>query len=47
MINKNLKKIFKNYKEINEIKDLNTNCRPSDLRPDIYYKITEQFEKLF
>ncbi len=47
MINKNLKKIFKNYEELNLIKDLNTKSRPSDLKPDIYYKITEQFEKLF
>ena len=44
MINKNLKKIL-NSNEINKIHDLKINSRPSDIKPDIYYKITELFEK--
>jgi len=44
MINKNLKKII-NIKNFNELSDLNVNLRPSEIRPEIYYKITELFEK--
>ena len=44
MINKNIKKIL-NKKDINEIKDLKLNIRPSEIPPDAYYKITEFFEK--
>tara|TARA_B100000941_G_scaffold32996_1_gene19685 strand:- start:5082 stop:5873 length:792 start_codon:yes stop_codon:yes gene_type:complete len=44
MINKNIKKIL-NEKEISQINDLTLNLRPSELNPDIYYKITEFFEK--
>ena len=45
MINKNIKKIF-NKDELNLIKDLNLNSRPSDLKPEKYYEITELFEKI-
>ena len=44
MINKNIKKIL-NKKEIESIIGLNLNFRPSELSPEIYYKITELFEK--
>ncbi len=44
MINKNIKKIL-TKKEINQINGLNLRLRPSQLNPDIYYKITEFFEK--
>ena len=44
MINKNIKKIL-NKKEIESIIGLNLNSRPSELSPEIYYKITELFEK--
>lgn len=44
MINKSLKKIL-NYKQIKQISNLKLELRPSDLRPEIYYKITELFEK--
>ena len=44
MVNKSLKKIL-NSDEINKILDLKMNLRPSELKPDIYYKITELFEK--
>ena len=44
MINKTIKKIL-NEKEINNIDDLKLNSRPSEVRPETYYKITELFEK--
>ena len=44
MISKNIKKIL-NKKEISQINGLILNYRPSQLSPDIYYKITEFFEK--
>ena len=44
MINKNLKKIL-NDEEINSIKDIRMNMRPSEIKPEIYYRITEIFEK--
>ena len=43
MINKNLFKIL-NLQDVNKIKMLNTNLRPSELKPEIYYKITELYE---
>ena len=44
MINKNLKKIISNH-EIKMIPSLNTKLRPAEIKPEIYYKITEFFEK--
>ncbi len=44
MINKNIKKIL-STKEISQINNLKLGFRPSQLNPDIYYKITEFFEK--
>ena len=44
MINKNLRKVLCDTK-IKKISDLKMNLRPSDLQPEIYYKITELFEK--
>ena len=44
MINKNIKKIFKNEIK-NKIKYLNLNLRPSEIEPKIYYKITKLYEK--
>ena len=43
MINKNIKKILSD-KKINEIKHLNLKKRPSEIQPEIYYKIAEFFE---
>ena len=45
MINKNLSKVLKK-KDIIKIKGLKTNLRPSEIKPDIYYKITELFEQM-
>ena len=44
MVNKNIKKLFTD-EEIKIIKDINLNNRPSEIKPEIYYKITELFEK--
>ena len=44
MINKNIKKIL-DKKEIGQVNGLKLESRPSQLNPDIYYKITEFFEK--
>ena len=45
MINKNIKKIFSS-KKIEKIPDLKLNLRPSEIKPEIYYKITELYEKM-
>jgi 16S rRNA (adenine1518-N6/adenine1519-N6)-dimethyltransferase len=44
MINKNIKKLFKIDLFKKEI-DINLSSRPSDLDPEVYYKITELYEK--
>ena len=44
MIKKNIKKIL-NESEIQKILNLNLNSRPSEIKPETYYKITELFEK--
>tara|TARA_B100001057_G_scaffold471069_1_gene533034 strand:+ start:842 stop:1627 length:786 start_codon:yes stop_codon:yes gene_type:complete len=44
MINKNITKILKSD-QIKKMKNLNLKSRPSDLKPDTYYKITELFEE--
>ncbi len=44
MINKNIIKIL-NDRQIKEILNLKMNARPSEIKPEIYYKITELYEK--
>ena len=44
MINKNIKKILKK-KQIAQIKNLKPDSRPSEIAPEIYYRITELVEK--
>ena len=44
MVNKSLRKIFTNI-EINKINQLNTNLRPSDLKPELYYLLTKIYER--
>jgi len=44
MINKNIKKLLSN-KKIKKIIKLDLKARPSDINPDIYYKITELYEE--
>ena len=44
MINKSVKKLF--YKDnVEKILDIKLNLRPSDIKPEIYYKITQLYEK--
>ena len=43
MINKNIKKLL-TVDKIKKIKDLNLNYRPSEISPEIYYKITKLFD---
>ena len=43
MVNKSLKKILTN-EEIKKISNLDLSLRPNQLKPEIYYKITEIFE---
>ena len=43
MINKNIKKLL-NKEEISEIDELKLNSRPSEIKPEVYYKITELFQ---
>jgi 16S rRNA (adenine1518-N6/adenine1519-N6)-dimethyltransferase len=45
MINKNIKKIL-NKAAIEKISELKLNQRPSEIKPEIYYKITELFERI-
>ena len=45
MINKILKNIFSDSSNLNRLK-INTKLRPSDISPDIYYKITEIYEAM-
>ena len=44
MINKNILKLL-GKKKIDKISRLNTKLRPSDIHPEIYYKITKLYEK--
>lgn len=44
MINKSIIKIL-NKDEIKQIPELKTNLRPSDISPNVYYKITRIFEE--
>lgn len=44
MINKNINKIL-SKNEIDKIANLNTSLRPSEIKPEIYYKIVEIIEK--
>ena len=44
MINKSIKKIFKKN-EISKISGIKLTSRPSEIKPEIYYKITELYEK--
>ena len=44
MINKPIRKIL-SIKCLTQLNNLNTKLRPSEITPDIYYKITELYEK--
>tara|TARA_B110000305_G_C19403436_1_gene621388 strand:- start:391 stop:1182 length:792 start_codon:yes stop_codon:yes gene_type:complete len=44
MINKSIRKIFKNSDRINLLKNIDIKSRPSDLSPENFYEITKLFE---
>ena len=44
MINKSIKKVL-DENQINMISQLNLKMRPAEIKPDVYYKITELIEK--
>ena len=44
MVNKNLKKLF-SLEKLKNVSFLNKKFRPGEIKPETYYKITEQFEK--
>ena len=44
MINKNIKKILLNH-ELKKIPNLEEKLIPAELKPDLFYKITELIEK--
>tara|TARA_B110000211_G_scaffold222912_1_gene272132 strand:- start:17926 stop:18717 length:792 start_codon:yes stop_codon:yes gene_type:complete len=44
MINKSIRKIFKNNDRNNLLKNIDIKSRPSDLNPENYYEITKLFE---
>jgi len=46
MINKKINIIFKKFKKIDLIKNLDLRARPSDLKPEKYYQLTELFERI-
>ena len=43
MINKNISKIL-TTEEVSKLGKLDLRCRPSEIKPEIYYEITELFE---
>jgi 16S rRNA (adenine1518-N6/adenine1519-N6)-dimethyltransferase len=45
MINKNIKKLL-TQKQIKSLNQLNLKSRPSELKPEIYYKIAKLYEKI-
>ena len=47
MINKNLKKLFKNKLSLIKNLDIDLNKRPEELSSEIFYKITMEYERLF
>ena len=44
MINKNLKKLL-NKDQISKVDFINFECRPSELKPELFYKIAQIIEK--
>ena len=44
MINKPIRKLL-SIKCLTQLTNLNTKLRPSEITPEIYYKITELYEK--
>ena len=47
MVNKNFHKLFKNGNSVSENLNINLNKRPEELSNEMFYRIAEQYEKLF
>ena len=45
-IKNKFKRLFDNYEEIAETLGIDLNCRPQNLKPEIYYNLVHEFEKL-
>ena len=45
--NKNFRKLFKNNSSVAENLNINLNKRPEELSNEMFYRIAEQYEKLF
>ena len=46
MIRKPFNQLFKNSKEISQKYNINLNLRPQNLNPEMYYKLTKEYENL-
>ena len=46
MLKKPFNKIFKNSTKISEKFDINLKLRPQNLDPEMYYKLTKEYEDL-
>ena len=46
MIKKPFNQVFKNAEEISKKFDINLNLRPQNLEPELFYKLTKEFEDL-
>jgi 16S rRNA (adenine1518-N6/adenine1519-N6)-dimethyltransferase len=46
MLKKSFNRVFKNPKEVSEKFNIDLNLRPQNLEPEIYYKLTKEYEKL-
>ena len=45
-IKNQFKKLFDNYEEIAENLSIDLNCRPQNLKPEVYYSLVHELEKL-
>ena len=46
MLKKPFNQIFKNAKEVSEKFSIDLNLRPQNLEPELYYKLTKEYENL-
>ena len=46
MLKKPFNQIFKNTKEISEKFNIDLNLRPQNLKPDVYFNLVKEYEKL-
>ena len=45
MINKNIKKIFKDINKVKQLKNIDLSARPSEISPEKFYELAKLFEK--